>query len=141
MTSNDRAQFEVIGGYLTAAVEGCTCDGPFDGVPGVDHRGGCGYEPVATVDEIVQALRRAGSAVPAPSLDWAVVEAAVRQAVIDWALAYWIPANGLCSGVRAHQQKMASNWADGSAPFIAARIREDLRKAASGSPEGGGTCE
>lgn len=41
-------RFDVLGGHIVVAVEGCTCDGPFETY---GHRPGCGYEPVMTVAE------------------------------------------------------------------------------------------
>lgn len=53
----------VIADHLCVKVGRCTCDGPFDAVPDVDHRDGCGYEPIATVAETGRALALAGFAV------------------------------------------------------------------------------
>lgn len=61
--SNITERITVVGGYLCIQIGRCTCDGPFDGAPGIDHRDGCGYEPLATLYQIEQALQRAGRTV------------------------------------------------------------------------------
>lgn len=70
--------------------------------------------------------------------DWSVVESAVASAVRDYARAYFIPANFLCGGDPKLMDIMAGNWGEISAPFIVARIREELRKAAVAESSGGG---
>ncbi len=65
-------------------------------------------------------------------VDWGVVEAAAHRAVYERAVAYWIPANVLCGGDRLRQERMATAWADMSAPFIVDCIRAELRKAPEG---------
>ena len=84
----------VVGDYLCVKVGRCTCDGPFDAVPGVDHRDGCGYEPVATLDEIEKALRLAGRTVvePAPRDQ-------VEQTIADMLTAHEVGAVGLADDI------------------------------------------
>lgn len=57
-TAGDPA-FEVIADYLAVNVGRCTCDGPFE-IEGVEHRPGCGFEPVITLDELAVVLARTG---------------------------------------------------------------------------------
>lgn len=61
--------------------------------------------------------------------DWAAVETAVRRGIEQFARAYWIPANNLHGGDPDRRDRMAARWAEGSAVFVTACIREDLRKA------------
>lgn len=70
--------------------------------------------------------------------DWAAVETAVRRGIEQFARAYWIPANNLHGGDPDRRDRMAARWAEGSAEFVTACIREDLRKAAAGSGSGEG---
>jgi hypothetical protein len=58
--TEDTPKFEIMAGHLVVAVGRCTCDGPFDTY---GHRPECGYEPVMTLDELRQALRRVGRTV------------------------------------------------------------------------------
>lgn len=64
--------------------------------------------------------------------DWAAVETAVRRGIEQFARAYWIPANNLHGGDPDRRDRMAARWAEGSAEFVTACIREDLRKAEAG---------
>jgi hypothetical protein len=85
-------------------------------------------------EQVVRAVLEAalaGRTVVEP--DWAVVESAVARGIADHAAAYAIPANQLAGGDREQERRMAESWGKTMAPHVTACIREDLRKAASGS--------
>jgi len=57
------------------------------------------------------------------------IESGIQRGLRDFARAYFIPANDLCGGVPEYMDRMAKNWGEAAAPYIAACVREDLRKA------------